>query len=370
MDLYLGNASAHDYDFWGDPGPLVGQNIARQWAIHNAGFGQHPITTYAWIYCHEESLPRYDADKALCTPDYLAYTWTHPGIAWTAHYVVLCPNFWEVPSLTDLVSKADGDVKFQMDMNNWFDNRAITFLHEVYHWPNTVSIPQCGDTAGLPQQVCNLAYHYNTNVARLNAESYAEAAMAIYIMKTFHHSDVPTPGGTSFQPSSIVVANVTDDLSSDGPPDWESPVNTSWPQYLWEFDVDAALLSDFGDLMDTGYGDCQQNQTFWNLAQCEAFCTPAGVCAPSAANASWYECGACATTDTCYQGGNYTSVSACGAACVRGTCSYTPGSRNVTCLGCPCSAGSYGSSDECAAGCGPGKCALLSPDIGEFQCTC
>lgn len=211
------------------------------------------VNTYAWIYCHEESLPRYDADKALCTSDYLAYTWTHPGVFWTAHYVVLCPKFWAVPSLTHLVSKANGDTDFQMNMNNWFDNRAVTLLHEVYHWPNTVSIPECGDSADLPQDVCNLAYYHNTNVARLNAESYTEAAMAIYIMKAFHQSDVPTPGGTPFQPSTIVIANVTDNLSSDGPPGWDTPVSTTSQNFTWEDDPDAALLSSFGNIAESGY---------------------------------------------------------------------------------------------------------------------
>lgn len=114
--------------------------------------------------------------------------------------------------------------------------------------------------------------------------------------------------------------------------------------------------------------DCQQNQTFWNLIQCEAFCTP-GVCAPSAANASWYECGVCETTDTCYQGGNYTSLFACSAACVHGTCSYTAGSQNVTCA-CPCTAGSYGSIDECEDACGPGKCTKETEYTGKHLCTC
>lgn len=83
-------------------------------------------------------------------------------------------------------------------MDEWFETRAITLFHETYHWENTVSMPKCNLRPEIydPQSVVKLAKDNEKN-AHINAESWAQAAMAIYLQKTFNLNSPPTPASVA-----------------------------------------------------------------------------------------------------------------------------------------------------------------------------
>lgn len=118
----------------------------------------HAGWTYAYIYCHEEAMPGYDTPDKICGNGLWAYTFDSIGKLWTVHYVVLCDKFWEDgPFLEDVAKKADGDILFQSNINNWITTQALTLLHESYHWQDTVTIPKALDYAYMPQGVADIA---------------------------------------------------------------------------------------------------------------------------------------------------------------------------------------------------------------------
>lgn len=162
--------------------------------IHYGYTGDAPRFTYAYFYCHEEDLK--GADICKNTEDTYAYTWDDLGIFWSNHYVVFCPKFFadSSPSLKNRTDYANGRPYVQTTMDEWFNTRTITLFHETYHWKNTVSVPKCylEDEVYTPQEVVKLAKE-NEKDAHINAESWAQSAMAIYLQKTFGLNKPPTP---------------------------------------------------------------------------------------------------------------------------------------------------------------------------------
>jgi hypothetical protein len=181
--------------------------------IHFSGYLQPPHQTYAYWYCHEKDVPNYNPAKPECGDNTTAYTWDDHGWLWSAHYVVssllcnnplaarsawqsisnlfplwlqvLCPTWWDfnrTKSLRDVEYEADGNINYQLNMTKWKPVRARVALHETYHWEHTVSEPRCRDLAYKPQAVIDLAKNKGTGEARKNAESFAQAGLAIFIM--------------------------------------------------------------------------------------------------------------------------------------------------------------------------------------------
>lgn len=92
----------------------------------------------------------------------------------------------------------------------------------------------------------------------MNAESFAEAAMAIWIQKTWNHANVPSPGGGAYKPGDCrnFVANISSTTDAlDAPPaTWTSEVNMNSPNFTWETVPGAELLSSYGEIVDPGFG--------------------------------------------------------------------------------------------------------------------
>ena len=261
MDLYMGTGSRGDYGWQTGPGP-VQKNIRRASKIHSARWFEEPRNTYAWFYCHEEDIPGFDPADRECGANTTAFTWDDPGAFSTYHYVALCPLFWNFTrtmSLRDADAKADGDIKFQMTMEEWKPVRARIVLHESYHWASTVSDPPCRDLEYKPKDVCDLAREQGTEQARLNAESFAQAALAIYIMDTWHHANPPTPGGVPYPPPAGMPQNTKNadiqEIKLDAPPaGWIRPLKLDDTTGHIDPSLGAVSLSTFGRLESSSQG--------------------------------------------------------------------------------------------------------------------
>lgn len=99
-------------------------------------------------------------------------------------------------SLADVTKEANGDPEMQRTINKWRKARARSLFHESYHWKDTVSQPRCDLSPEVyqPQPVVDLAKK-DLNKAKINAESWAQAALAIYIQKEFKTDGPPVPEG-------------------------------------------------------------------------------------------------------------------------------------------------------------------------------
>jgi hypothetical protein len=156
-----------------------------------------------------------------CTnnPNTLAYTWEDIGYIVSWHYVVFCPRFFadDVVSLATQTQNANNNPGMQTVMDYWKPVRARTMFHETYHWQYTVSIPRALDYGYTPQQVVALAANNDPNAVQ-NAESYAQAALAIYIQNQWGLAQPPQPAGAA-------LYNLVE-TALDSPPDgWVAPVN-------------------------------------------------------------------------------------------------------------------------------------------------
>ncbi|KAL4916199.1 glycoside hydrolase superfamily [Aspergillus aurantiobrunneus] len=194
MDLYMGKTTKSEYSFFFGKGRRL-LNIERQYKLHYSGWGSEPLWTYGYFYCDSQN-KKYDTCKN--NPKVNAYTWDDLGWTWSAHKVVFCKNFFNdniFKSLEGRVEEANGDPEMQRTMSRqWRAVRARTLLHETYHWKNTVSQPKCDLRPEVynPGDVVALARN-DEGKAGINAESYAQAAMAIYLQKTFHLDSPPEP---------------------------------------------------------------------------------------------------------------------------------------------------------------------------------
>jgi Lysine-specific metallo-endopeptidase len=160
-----------------------------------------------------------------------AHTWTTYGLIWTTHYVNFCPLFFNDARMTSLATKveeATNNITKQITMDEWRPVRARTMFHEMFHWNPTVTVPMARDYAYKPSAVTSLAAN-NEPTATMNAESYAQAALGMYVKHKFDLLQPPLPR------QGQTVDDLTDDLAegaADDPPDgWVSPVSEDSPTF-------------------------------------------------------------------------------------------------------------------------------------------
>lgn len=241
MDMYLGTDSRKDAPWFGT-GPLR-QNINRQQGIHTTSQDWSPYWSYAYIYCDESQVPSKPKKPktAECNnptqPDksVAAYTFPDDGtiFGWNAKYVVLCPRFFDADILTleQQTNKARSNTSLQTTIDSWRRVKARSLFHETYHWgPAEVSNPRCNLKPEIydPKKVTSLATNENVAGSRINAESWALAAVACYVQQTFNLKNPPAPEASS-------TADVIDDIEEhffDTAPDWfQSPVSLDASSY-------------------------------------------------------------------------------------------------------------------------------------------
>ena len=242
MDMYLGTDSQYDDQAWFGIGPLK-QNINRQQGIHTSDKKWSPYWSYAYIYCDESKVPAKPKKPEIgeCSrpknpeKSVLAYTFPDDGtiFGWNAKYVVLCPRFFEddILTLQQQTNNAKQDKSIQEVMDPWRKVKARSLFHETYHWgPAEVSDPICNKKPELylPKKVVSLANEENIGGSKTNAESWAQAAMACYVMQTFKLKKPPVPMSQASIAIQMAVGNISDDIEEkffDTAPDWfDSPV--------------------------------------------------------------------------------------------------------------------------------------------------
>jgi hypothetical protein len=240
-------------------------NIEREYLIHwGWRIIQPPNTAYVYFYCREEDIPDKQKEDPLWQPmctvccchsedvficaslapwltplasqdkngnptDNTAYAFNDIGLIWQAHYVVFCPQFFsnQLTSLATKVLTAQGDIYMQETIDYWRPIRARTMFHETYHWEYTVSEPLAIDYAYDPQAIVDLAISDEEEAAE-NAESFALAAMAIYLQKTFNLPEPPKPKGSR---GTIAGANLREVHLASPPPGWKRPVAADAAQF-------------------------------------------------------------------------------------------------------------------------------------------
>ncbi|KAJ7162828.1 hypothetical protein C8R46DRAFT_903677 [Mycena filopes] len=142
-----------------------------------------------------------------------------------------------------------------------------------------------------------------------NAESYAQAAMAIYLQKTFHLKTPPLPMGYKGAAAGNVTGSRLHELVLSAPPTgWNSPVPNTNATYNPDL-TDVVLLSTIG-AMTTGPTDCTQS-TLNTTVICSG-------CPPPACNPGSYP-----DFDTCFD------------LCQNGICTENAGEEGIQCTQCP-----------------------------------
>jgi hypothetical protein len=139
----------------------------------------------------------------------------------------------------------------QTTMDYWRPVRARSIFHETYHWGTTVSNPRCLDYAYKPLAITNLAVSDQTKSAT-NAESWAQAAMAIYLQKTFHLSDPPLPEGYRSGTASTIDGADLVEMLFEAPPDGcDPPVLNTSPTYSPDM-TNVIMMESIGSLTAGG----------------------------------------------------------------------------------------------------------------------
>lgn len=319
-------------------------NVERQYKIHFGHFGDAPVNTYGYFYCDESKVPgSHKKDKngkkspSCDEPGVSTYTWDDPGKFWSAHYVVLCPQFFSsrMSSLLSAVEAADGDPVVQRYIDYWKPLRVRSLFHETYHWKNTVSVPRCRDKTYDPRVIINMA-RLQQEDSVINAESWALAALSIYLQQVFHLESPPT----AIPKSSPVIGGA--DIREhylDAPPDWwERPVDLDSKAFNPSMD-DTVMLSSMGSLMDSGPFPSCINGLYEDMHQCVEICGGDGsTCKQSPTNAT-IVCSGCVqkpATPTC-KTGSYKDMDTCDASCSGGSCFLNAGESGVQCEDCPSS---------------------------------
>ncbi len=164
---------------------------------------------------------------------------------WQAHYVVFCEQFFgnELTSLATKVETAQGDIYMQSTIDYWRPIRARTMFHESYHWETTVSVPLTIDFTYDPKEITDLAVNDEEEAVE-NTESWALAAMAIYLQKTFHLDKPPKPKGTT---GTIAGAKLHEKRLAAPPPGWKRPVALDAAQFRPDM-TEVTMLQQVGPL--------------------------------------------------------------------------------------------------------------------------
>ena len=166
-------------------------------------------------------------------PKRLAYTFDDLGVLWSAHYLVLCPEFFsdELTSLAHLVERGRVKPDLVVIINRWWTARAGIIFHETYHWAKTVARPRLNRKPEVysAKEVYDLARKENTEGAKTNAQSWTLAAIAMFVQQTFNLRFPPVPKeyfppDVRSDPSIMkIVTERLDIISLDRMPDWFAP---------------------------------------------------------------------------------------------------------------------------------------------------
>ncbi|KAI9652446.1 MAG: hypothetical protein M1831_006789 [Alyxoria varia] len=222
MDLYMGDQSDEDGGFFGEEHQYTIQKaIHNEFTLHNGAF---QFAT-AYFYCDEDEYVDQTGEPAVCGGETVGYSWSAIGTVWQTHYVVLCPFFFSLSSLQQLVRYGKLMKYKQSDSYLLYSSKAHTVFHESLHWYKTVSDPRIEDD-GLgpnqgprpvygPKEVKKEAEEKNAASTTAIADAFSVAADAIYQMITFKldeppqpaNSDAETAGQASYpdQPAKFVV---------------------------------------------------------------------------------------------------------------------------------------------------------------------
>lgn len=242
-------------------------------------------------------------------------------------------------SMAEMVVSARNDKVMQQTIDYWKPTRSRSLFHETYHWAKTVSQPRCVNINYIPRLIVNIGKN-SLEDAAINAESYALAALSIYLQQTFKLSSPPQPlpkkSTASEDDLTVSGADITE-MHLDSPPDgWEPPVtNTS---KTFEPDMtDTVRMSSVGALSAGGPWDSCVEGLYQDMRQCKLFCAEENSSCTQSPTNSTIVCSGCVTrpaTPVCKEG-SYSNWDTCSAQCTGVLCFENAGESGVQCEDCP-----------------------------------
>ncbi|KAJ5462801.1 hypothetical protein N7475_007745 [Penicillium sp. IBT 31633x] len=242
-------------------------------------------------------------------------------------------------SLKESVVAAIDDKVMQNTIDYWKPIRSRTLFHETYHWKKTVSEPKCVDITYVPRAIVKLGVSSPEDAA-INAESYALAAMAIYLQQTFKLASPPKPqsraNGASEDQVTIAGAEIVEH-HLDSPPDWwEAPVAIT--NKTFEPDMtDTVRMSNVGALSSSGPFDACVEGLYGDMKQCNYWCGEESASCTKSPTNSTVICSGCVArpaTPVCKEG-RYSNIDTCYAQCTGGLCFENAGEDGIQCQDCP-----------------------------------
>jgi len=109
------------------------------------------VQSGVWIYI---SCPKKHEE---CSPGTIAASQDQHRFFWINHVTLFCPLFFERDSMTKALDKVQNNPREQVIMENYWGNQGYTFLHETYHYGNSVAQPRTGDECYGPLDCWKLA---------------------------------------------------------------------------------------------------------------------------------------------------------------------------------------------------------------------
>lgn len=181
-----------------------------------------PKHDYIYIYCTDPAM--------LCEPTHVGHAWSSTGTFWSNHYLVTC-NFWfDAPTLDQQIERYGHEPYEQKVMENFHLTRDVTIFHLAMKFKRLATYPVASEITSHALRDWNLAKKYGAEATRLNADSYAMDATAIYVQQQYKNNMSPIPY-MELQKIEPEAANSTSKRSSvkakyvdyDGPPSgWEA----------------------------------------------------------------------------------------------------------------------------------------------------
>ncbi|TQV98182.1 glycosyl hydrolase family 180 [Cordyceps javanica] len=194
-------------------------------------------------------------------------------------------NTW---SLEEAEEKADEWDHHLKAINMWKQSvRPVIFYHENMHWQR-VSDPWCGATIGTDKNGFAITEQYSFrrimhlpySMRKMNAENWAMAAIAMWIMDTW---DVEPPIPVYVHPRDDIAADPEMDDSEGYDPEWEAEMEKAERLFRENFDPARLNPADFKPLFDDDdeqthevKHECSEGRWLSSL-QCSLMCQD-GVC--------------------------------------------------------------------------------------------
>lgn len=136
LDKYMGDGTN------GAQKKTVQDTINRQFDLHQS---INPAGVSVEVYC-DEKIDRVGQDICYRNPKTMAYSWSSRATGSLTHKVVPCPIFFTQKSLGTMLDEGRASSSKQKSVHAIYGSTGSAWLHETFHWGDTVTIPRAEDS--------------------------------------------------------------------------------------------------------------------------------------------------------------------------------------------------------------------------------